>query len=262
MAYSRRQGVVRDASMNAHDQPHAANGSAPTPWRGGEAAKKNTSSVDFKPAPHALALVASKDEPRIDSRVLAITLGVKHHSLFELVKNHRNDFVELGILRFQTEAISGRGQLEKFVLLSEDQAFFVLAMSRNNARVINLKLRLVKAFGEARRNAQLRQTEYLPEHHLLHDQVAELARGSANQHHIHANFSRLVNKVAGIEAGQRNRAPTATLAMVCMVAARAMAGATDHRDGYLLAKAALQELQGLLPLAQSIRSLNNSKVTE
>jgi hypothetical protein len=91
----------------------------------------------------------------------------------------------------------------------------------------------------------------------MNDRVAELARGSANQQHIHANFSRLVNRAAGIEAGQRNRAPMATLATVCIVATRAMVGATDHRDGYRLAKAALQELQRLLPLSM----LNNTRLT-
>jgi hypothetical protein len=34
--------------MNAHHQLHATNGSAPTPWRGGEAARENTSKVDSR----------------------------------------------------------------------------------------------------------------------------------------------------------------------------------------------------------------------
>jgi phage regulator Rha-like protein len=203
--------------------------------------------------------VQSRDEPRIDSRVLAYNLRGKHKSLLELVRNYKTDFEALGKVPFQTEALPS-GQSEKFVPLTEDQAYLLLTYTRNTARTRSLKLQLVKAFSAARRNAHLRQAEYLPEYHALHDQVAELARGSANQQRIHANFSRLVNKVAGIEAGQRSRAPMAILATVCSVAARAMADATDHRDGYQRAKAALMALAGLLPMAQSIRSLDTTKV--
>jgi phage regulator Rha-like protein len=237
--------------LTDHHQPHPTNGSTPTPGKGIEVAKGNTSKVNSKSAPHALALVQSKDEPRIDSRLLAVRLKKKRHQdLFELVKRYEVQLLTLGKLLFQTGASTGSrtGQGERFALLNEDQAYFVLTLSRNTHTVLGLKLQLVKAFSEARKNAQLRQTEYLPEHHALHDQVAELARGSQHQQRIHANFSRLVNKMVGIEAGQRSRASMATLATVCMVAARAMAGATDHRDGYRLAKVALQALQVLLPL--------------
>lgn len=50
-----------------------------------------------------LTLVIHKDEPRIDSRVLALHFGKDHHDVFELVKNYLTDFEELGIVRFQTE---------------------------------------------------------------------------------------------------------------------------------------------------------------
>jgi phage regulator Rha-like protein len=249
--------------MNAHHTLHPRSGATPTPGKGIKVAKGNSFTLDSKPAPHALALVHTKDEPRIDSRVLAVRLKKKRHQdLFELVKRYEVQLLTLGKLLFQTGASTGSrtGQGERFALLNEDQAYFVLTLSRNTPTVVALKLQLVKAFSAARRNAHLRQAEYLPEYHALHDHVAELARGSANQQHIHANFSRLVNKVAGIEAGQRSRAPMAILATVCSVAARAMADATDHRDGYQRAKAALMALAGLLPMAQSIRSLDTTKV--
>jgi phage regulator Rha-like protein len=249
--------------MSTDIYQHPTSGSAPTPWRGDEAAKGNTSNIDAKPAPQPLALVQSKDEPRIDSRLLAYSLGVKHKATMNQILKYREALERFNQVTFKKtvgERKQGGGNAERIALLSEDQAFFVLAMSRNNARVIDLKVKLVQAFSAARHSAHLRRAEYLPEHRLLHDQVAELARGSANQQRIHANFSRLVNKVVGIEAGQRNRAPMATLATVYMVATRAMAGATDHRDGYQRAKTALLAFQGLLPLAQAIRSLDVSEV--
>lgn len=201
--------------------------------------------------PEALALVHTKDVPRIDSRVMAPTLGVKHHSLFELVKNHRDDFGELGILRFQTEVISGRGQPEKFALLTEDQAYLLLTYTRNTAKARSLKVKLVKAFSEARRAAQLRGAEYLPTYHALHDQIHARAGGSPNERFVHMNVNRLVNQVAGIESGQRSRAniPQQSLLIVAQaVAAQAIGQAPDHRAGYQQAKAALLDLSKLTML--------------
>jgi phage regulator Rha-like protein len=232
-------------------QPHPTNGSTSTPGKGIEVAKGNTSKVDSKPAPHALALVHTKDVPRIDSRLLASRLKKKRHQhLFELVKQYEGQLLTLGKVLFQTGALAGSrtGQSERFALLNEDQAYFVLTLSRNTPAVVALKLQLVQAFSAARRNAHLRQAEYLPEYHALHDQVAELARGSQHQRHVHSNINRLVNKVAGIESGQRSRAPMSILSTIQAVAAQAMTGATDHRDGYRRAKVALQALQVLLPL--------------
>ena len=60
------------------------------------------------------------------------------------------------------------------------------------------------------------------------------------------NMNKLINKVAGIEAGQRHTIPVAMLTAVNHVAALAMAGATDCHQGYARAKAALGTLQGLL----------------
>ena len=74
---------------------------------------------------------------------------------------------------------------------------------------------------------------------------------STNGNRVHQNFNRLLNKFAGIESGQRASAglPQQALLIVGqLVAAKAAQGATDHRDGYQLAKAGLQALQGALAL--------------
>ena len=91
----------------------------------------------------------TKGEARIDSRLIAQRLGIKNRSLYALLKTHQDEFQRLGILRFQSAVISGRGQPEKFALLNEDHAFLVLIYKRNNPRVSDLKVKLVKAFGEA-----------------------------------------------------------------------------------------------------------------
>lgn len=142
----------------------------------------------------------------VSTQQLAKHLGNKHQSLFELVKNHRSDFEQLGILRFQTGVIESRGQTEKFAMLNEDQAMLALAYSKNTKRVRELKVKLVRAFGQALRAADIRKTEYLPQYHQLHDRIGALASGSANERYVHSNVNKLLNKFAGIEAGQRSNA--------------------------------------------------------
>lgn len=196
-----------------------------------------------------LALVTVKDIPRIDSRILAESLGNKHKAIMSLVDKYQAELKRLGHLTFQMSdgaRKQGGGKAERVALLNEDQAFFLLSLSRNTARVVELKGRMVQAFSAARRNAQQRQTEYLPEYHALHDRIKALAGDSDHARFVHMNANRLANKVAGIEAGQRHTIPVAMLTAVNHVAALAMAGAADHHQGYARAKAALGTPQDLL----------------
>ncbi len=203
------------------------------------------------PADLALTITVTKEEPRIDSRLLARHLGNKHRSTFELIQDHRSDFEQLGLLRFQTEVIEGKGQPEKFAKLNEDQSFLALSYSKNTDRVRELKVKLVKAFGVARRAADVRKTEYLPAYHDLHDQLHTLADGSNHERHVHMNVNKLLNKFAGIESGQRTSAAMPQQALLIvgqMVALKAAKGALDHHDGYQAMKTSLQSLSETLML--------------
>jgi phage regulator Rha-like protein len=206
---------------------------------------------NLKPETHgAVALSIHKSEPRVDSRHMALNLGNQHHSVFDLISKYKGDFEQLGILRFQTEVIKGRGQPEKFAFLNEDQSYLLLSYSRNTVRVRELKVRLVKAFCEARRAVGIRAAEYLPEYHRLHDAVSVLAHDSDNERYVHMNLNKLVNKVAGIDPGQRHHATAPTqslLAVAQAIATNALQGAIDHRDGYQRAKVALASLTAVLP---------------
>ena len=198
--------------------------------------------------PQALALTTVKAESRIDSRLLAVNMHKDHANLFELVKDHRADFEQFGLIRFQTGLINGRGRPEKFTLLNEDQAFLLLTYTRNTARTRQLKVKLVKAFGEARRAAGQHSTEYLPAYHQLHDEIHALAAGSSHERHVHMNVNRLINKVVGIEAGQRALAPVPQQALMIVaqtVAAQALHSANNHHDGYQRVKQSMQALTAL-----------------
>ena len=199
----------------------------------------------------AITLTVKVDESRVDSRLLAARMGKRHQDLFELVKNHRTSFERFGKLLFQTGASPGSatGQRERFALLTEDQSYFLLTLTRNTARTVELKIKLVQAFSSARKAAELRRTDYLPSYHGLHEQVALLAGDSPHARFVHQNLNKAINRAVGIDSGERRTLPVpqqSLLVVAQSLAAQAMAGAHDHHDGYQLAKAALQRLTGLL----------------
>lgn len=102
---------------------------------------------------NVIPLIQSQGEPRVDSRVLAEQLGTQHKSSIELIDKYSDKIRRFGHLPFQTEVgkrAQGGGRAERFALLNEDQSFFLLALSRNTDRVVELKTSLVMAFREVR----------------------------------------------------------------------------------------------------------------
>ena len=196
-----------------------------------------------------LELVEVKDGPRIESRLLAQSMGNTHRPTVALIDKYREPLERFGQVLFKKavgDRKQGGGKSERVALLNEDQALFLLALSRNTDRVVELKFKLIQAFSTARRNAQQRKEEYLPGHHLMHDAIQEKCSGSGNAGRVHMNFEKLINRTVGIEAGQRNKAPVAALTIAQQVAVAALAGAVDHRDAYQRAKSALGTLHNLL----------------
>ena len=212
----------------------------------------NTTEVGAS-VPENFELTLVKNERRADTRLLAQHLGNQHKNVFELVKNYRADFEQFGILRFQTEEIEGRGQPEKFALLNEDQAYLLLTYSRNSAKVRALKVKMVKAFAEVRRAAEVRQMEYLPAYHQLHDAIKVAANGSPNERFIHMNANKALNQLAGVESGQRAGAGSlqqSILAVGSALAAQALQNATDGHGLHKRIKSALEPLTGILALPE------------
>ncbi|MBA4264379.1 MAG: hypothetical protein C0453_04795 [Comamonadaceae bacterium] len=199
--------------------------------------------------PNGELVTVVKEVARVDSRMLASSLGTMHKNTFAQIKAYQPDFEAFGKVLFQTEALAS-GQRERFALLNEDQAFLLLTFTRNTPTVRELKRKLVQAFSEARKAAQLRHCEYLPAYHELHDRlhVLAVAGGTSNERFVHSNVNQLLNKVAGIEPGQRaaSRLPQQSLLIVAQaLAAQALVGAPDHRAGYERIKQALAPLSTL-----------------
>lgn len=188
--------------------------------------------------------IIGKDEPRISSLELAGRLGLQHESVFKLVNAYQADFEDLGKVRFQIGASAGSktGQKTKFALLNEDQCYLLLAYAKNTSKARALKLQLVKAFRDARRQLDIHKVEYLPTYHALHDGINALAVDSDNKHFVHSNFNKLINKTVGAESGQRAKLPLPQRSMLIVaqsMAMNALQGCKDHHDGYARAKAAL-----------------------
>ena len=199
-----------------------------------------------------ITLTTTRDEPRADSRDLATRLKNRHKSVVELIDRYSDSLKRFGHLPFQTEVgerRQGGGRAQRFALLNENQALFLLSLSRNTDYVVSLKADLIQAFADARAAIQARATEYRPSYRALHDLAHDLAAGSPNERFVHMNLNKLVNGTVGIAAGQRQSLPAPEMALTVVaqsLAARAMAGAKDHRHGYQLAKAALGRLQEVL----------------
>jgi phage regulator Rha-like protein len=200
----------------------------------------------------AIALILSKGEPRVDSRAMAIELGNQHDNVVQLLKKYSADFKQFGILRFETGVIVGRGQPEQFALLNEDQCYLLLTYTRNTPKVRALKVNLVKAFREARDQASVTDTQYLPFYHAMHDEVAALAQrakdlgSDAPERVFHMNANQAINKAMGIASGQRGELDMGQRLILTTLQAiyqrhlhNALEAGADHREGGRKAKAAV-----------------------
>lgn len=189
---------------------------------------------------------------RVDSRVIAANLQIHHKNVIELIDRYASSFAALGVVPFQTEkpvAGSRGGRPELYVLLSEDQCYFLLTLSRNSEHVVNLRLRLVIAFRDARSRQALHDGVYLPSYHALHDEVSEMARraheagSKADECVFHCNVNKLANKVCGLAPGQRGRLSpaqrailTATQEIIRASLRRSRDVGHDHSTAYQVAK--------------------------
>lgn len=191
-------------------------------------------------------------EPRIDSRVMAKLLSRKHRSVFRQISNKLKRFKEHGQVRFEIavgERLQGGGNPEKYALLNEAQSYLLLTFSRNTAVTEPLKSKLIAAFMKARHQLQARQTEYLPAHHALHDSLQGKADTPQKQRLLHMNVNKHLNRVTGLQSGQRNRmtfAQQSVMTVMQMVATQAAATAQDHKQAYQAVKQSTQALTTLL----------------
>jgi phage regulator Rha-like protein len=94
----------------------------------------------------------------VDSRLIAAELDIQHKNLMETIRKYLPLVEQFGRVTFETETLETNGgkQSVVFCYLNEDQATFVMTLSRNTEIVVICKLKLVKAFSEAKKQLQQR----------------------------------------------------------------------------------------------------------
>lgn len=87
----------------------------------------------------------------VDSRLIAQRLGIEHRSFLQTLGDYQTQIEQaFGILRFENAKMKGRGRPGQIAYLTEDQATFVMTLSRNSPEVVQCKIALVQAFARAK----------------------------------------------------------------------------------------------------------------
>ena len=195
-----------------------------------------------------------KNELRTDSRLLASMLDHRHRTILENVDKYLAKFSELGRVPFETGTLETAGgtQAQRYALLNEEQCYFLLTLMRNNDRVVNAKLALVKAFREARRELALREIARQDSKQIRRietDSIKALvdyatAKGSQSADRYYANITKMTNELLGITSGQRNNLDVDSLqklgaleTMVGLAIRDGLRAELDYKEIYQLAKA-------------------------
>lgn len=98
----------------------------------------------------------SEDQPVTTSLIIAQVLERPHHSVILLVRKHEQALstfkrVEFEILPFAT---AGGEQTREVAILNEQQATLLISFMSNTPKVVDFKIRLVKAFYEMRQRLE------------------------------------------------------------------------------------------------------------
>jgi phage regulator Rha-like protein len=209
-----------------------------------------------------------QSEFRVDSRLLATQLDHRHRTIYESIVKYSKELQELGLLPVESESVKEEGnrgaKLHKFYLLNEDQCYFVLTNMRNNDKVVKLKLNLVKAFSNARKQLAERDLARLEgkkvrrsETDAIKDLIA-YAKGNGSKtadKWFYVNLTTMTNKVMGVEAGQRDFMDSRQLQLLKLaetmieIAIRdGMKAELSHSEIYTLCKDRVSDI--IIPLRQ------------
>lgn len=102
----------------------------------------------------------------VDTITIAEGVQVQHKNILELIRKYLQDFEAFGRVAFETQPFETAGGTQKreIAWLTEDQTTLLFTFLKNTEIARKLKIRLVKAFREAREEiARLQQTPALPD---------------------------------------------------------------------------------------------------
>jgi phage regulator Rha-like protein len=94
----------------------------------------------------------SEDQPVTTSLIIAQTLGREHDSVILLVRKHEDALGEFGNVIYDRFEIGRVGAIKPLAvaILNEQQATLLISFMSNTPKVVDFKIRLVKAFYEMR----------------------------------------------------------------------------------------------------------------
>lgn len=94
----------------------------------------------------------SEDQPVTTSLIIAQTLGREHDSIIWLVRKHESDLGEFGNVIYDRVELGRVGAIKPLAVavLNEQQATLLISFMSNTPKVVDFKIRLVKAFYEMR----------------------------------------------------------------------------------------------------------------
>jgi anti-repressor protein len=105
-----------------------------------------------------LTVLEHNDVLVVDSRLIADRLAIKHKNFLATIEKYVSQIEScFGAVAFQTREFKtrqGNTSVERFAWLSEDQATFLMTLSRNTEQVVQCKLALVQAFSKAKQVIQ------------------------------------------------------------------------------------------------------------
>ncbi|WP_275076538.1 Rha family transcriptional regulator [Providencia rettgeri] len=198
-------------------------------------------------------LIQHRTEPRIDSRLFAKRIGIKHKNLFELIKKNTKNLRQFGTLPFQTETCSHStgASINKYALLNENQFDFMcrIVRGRNYEQMTQFKLDVTKAFSKKRAAEPIRR-EYLPHYHESRDALRDL--GAEKYHYI--NLARTENRLTGLLTGERASADEQQLGLLVCMQKIEQAAFQDAIDSGLSATQALREVSKRIEQFASLMS--------
>ncbi|MBD0362296.1 MAG: Rha family transcriptional regulator [Coleofasciculus sp. C3-bin4] len=98
-----------------------------------------------------LEIIEDGGDLYVDSRLIAERLGIEHESFLRTLDTYQTEAEQaFGIFRFEIGKTKGRGRPPRYALLNENQATFIMTLSRNTPEVVQCKLDLVRSFSRAK----------------------------------------------------------------------------------------------------------------
>ena len=211
-----------------------------------------------------ITIIQSGGELRADSRSFVSKMDIRHRQLIENIRKYQDKFEELGVVAFQTEQPTSQegGRPEVYALLNEDQAYFLLTLSRNSDAVVAAKLALVKAFRQARGHIAKIETARIEGKKARHEETAAIAElvqyatdhGSESARMYYVSITKMTNKLLGLESGKRDSLPPHALdalrlaeTMIDVAIRDGLRAGLHYKQIYALAKDRVSMLVPLLP---------------